>query len=248
MGKEINEAKLIGGKRKNGHKFNCTCHICENMKNKARRGGYEEEVEKAEEKMMGGSKKKNGHRRDCNCPICKNMKNSKKRGGYKSIRRTKKMRGGDDSYEENTDSSDDEETDDEETDDEEMDKEEIEESVSDFEGGKKKKKKGNGHKPGCQCPICKNMRKKKGGSVDEEIGNIEEGGIKATDDNQIISTSEIKASEEDYDVLDAAEKGQAGQNVVGGTRKRQRRHKRLISGKKSGGKRRTRRRKMRRYS
>jgi len=53
MGKDINAAKLIGGKRKNGHKLNCLCHICENMKNKARRGGYEEEIEKEEEKKNG---------------------------------------------------------------------------------------------------------------------------------------------------------------------------------------------------
>ena len=41
----INDVKLASGKQKNGHKSNCKCHICENMKNKARRGGYEEEVE-----------------------------------------------------------------------------------------------------------------------------------------------------------------------------------------------------------
>ncbi len=46
---DINEVKLGGAKRKNGHKANCTCHICENMKKKAQRGGYEEEVEKEEE-------------------------------------------------------------------------------------------------------------------------------------------------------------------------------------------------------
>jgi len=91
MGKDINESKLIGGKRKNGHKLDCTCHICENMKNKARRGGYEEEVEKEQEKKMGGSKKKNGHRKDCMCPICKNMQNLKKKGGSKKMRKKVKL-------------------------------------------------------------------------------------------------------------------------------------------------------------
>ena len=38
-GSNINEVKLIGGKRKNGHKMDCECHICQNMKNKAKRGG-----------------------------------------------------------------------------------------------------------------------------------------------------------------------------------------------------------------
>jgi hypothetical protein len=75
------EAQLGGARRKNGHKTNCTCHICENMKNKAKRGGYEEDIEKEQLKKMGGSKKKNGHKPDCGCPICKNMKSAKKRGG-----------------------------------------------------------------------------------------------------------------------------------------------------------------------
>ena len=43
MPKSVNSLKLGVAKRKNGHKSNCTCHICENMKNKAKKGGYEEE-------------------------------------------------------------------------------------------------------------------------------------------------------------------------------------------------------------
>ena len=66
---DIDEVKLMGGKRKNGHKMNCDCHICQNMENKAKRGGYQEE----EEYKMSGSKKKNGHRDNCKCPICKNI-------------------------------------------------------------------------------------------------------------------------------------------------------------------------------
>jgi hypothetical protein len=81
--------KLGGAKRKNGHKMNCDCHICENMKNKAKRGGYAKDVEKEELNQMGGSKKKNGHKPDCDCPICKNMINAKKsmksgKGGKKN--------------------------------------------------------------------------------------------------------------------------------------------------------------------
>lgn len=98
-------ANFAGGKRKNGHKHSCVCHICENMKNKARRGGYAEEIEKQKEKMMGGPKKKNGHRRDCQCPICKNMRNSKKYAISRSSRKTKKMRGGGDGDETNNNST-----------------------------------------------------------------------------------------------------------------------------------------------
>ena len=226
MGKDINESKLIGGKRKNGHKFNCICHICENMKNKARRGGYEAEVEKEQEKMMGGSKKKNGHRKDCKCPICKNMQNSKKRGGSKLTIKTKKMRGQDTEQVEKEDT--------EPHDLEEVDKESEEIESEDVDDDKLggKKKRGNGHKSNYQCPICKNMRKKKGGSLENEMGDIEEGGIKSTDSTNVIET---KATDKDYDALDAAEKGEAGLNVVGGTRKR-RGGKKCGSGKTRGGK------------
>jgi hypothetical protein len=186
--------KLGGARRKNGHKSNCTCHICENMKNKAKRGGYEEDVEKEKLKRMGGSKKKNGHKPDCGCPICKNMKNSKKKKG-----------GGDES------SSD---------------------SDSDIQSMQiaGKKKKSNGHKENCGCPICKNMRKthnKKGGEepdIENQLGDIEEGQVKAeplpSKTETRASAKETFASDSDYDALDAAEKGIAGPNVVGGTRKK----------------------------
>lgn len=75
------EAQLGGARRKNGHKTCCSCHICDNMKKKAKRGGYEEDAEKEMIKRMGGSNKKNGHKPNCGCPICKNMKNAKKTGG-----------------------------------------------------------------------------------------------------------------------------------------------------------------------
>ena len=179
-------AQLGGAKRKNGHKANCSCHICENMKNKAKRGGYQEDAEKAALKKMGGSKKKNGHKPNCGCPICKNMKNSKK---------------GKDEDSSSDDSSSDEE------------KEEKHKITH--------KKKGNGHKPDCGCPICKNMKKsKKGGDEPDEenqLGDIEEGNIKS---NPSLQSNETPASDGDYDALDAAEKGEAGPNVVGGTRKR----------------------------
>jgi len=222
MGKDINQHKLVGGKRKNGHKFNCTCHICENMKNKAKRGGYEEEVEKEKEKMMGGSKKKNGHRMDCNCPICKNMRNSKRNKGSKSGRKTKKMRGGDN--EEDMNEADMNEEDMNESDMNEPDMKVEEEAIPSMGG---KKKRGNGHKPGCQSPICKNMRKKKGGASEEPNMNV-------TDNITPADTNETKASDQEYDALDAAEKGEAGLNVVGGTRKRLMRRK--SGGKKWGGK------------
>jgi hypothetical protein len=247
MGTDINDSKLVDGKKKNGHKSNCSCHICENMKNKAKRGGYVEEIEKEKENMMGGSKKKNGHRKACKCPICKNMKNSKKRGGAK-YKRTKKRRGGD-NEEDSEDKELDEELDDEtendtDSSDEEEEGEEEEQNEEEDNMGGRRKKRSNGHKPN-----CKNMRKKKGGYPNDEqpdeenqIGDIEEAGVKATSGSylQSFSTpsgSESVASSSDYDALDNAEKGQAGENIIGGTRKR------LKGGKKWGGK----TRKARRY-
>ena len=84
---DVNQIKVIGGKKKNGHKRNCSCHICENMANKARRGGYAEDLEKTQE---GGSKKKNGHRRLCKCPICKNMANAKSGGTRRRMMKNRK--------------------------------------------------------------------------------------------------------------------------------------------------------------
>ena len=71
------------------------------------------------------------------------------------------------------------------------------------------------------------MRKKKGGNPDLENkkGDIEEGGIKAISNDETSETTnsnESPASSGDYDALDNAEKGEAGQNVVGGTRKKRR--------------------------
>lgn len=80
---DVDQENINIGKKKNGHKHDCGCHICENMKNKAKRGGYSEEIEKKREYINGEVNKKNGHRKNCKCPICKNMKNYKKskRGG-----------------------------------------------------------------------------------------------------------------------------------------------------------------------
>jgi hypothetical protein len=160
-------ASMMGGaKRKNGHKSTCSCHICENMKNKARRGGYRADAQKAALKKSGGSRKKNGHSPTCGCPICKNMKNAKK-----------SKRGGQDPYLDEPD------IENQMGDVEEGGikatpySQEYDSSIMDtssekmpagVSGGSRKRRgsrKSNGHKPDCGCPICKNMKKKsqKGG-------------------------------------------------------------------------------------
>ena len=78
-------------------------------------------------------------------------------------------------------------------------------------------KKSNGHKLHCKCPICKNMMKhkknKKGGADDDQSWDIEMGPKQE-------SSPSTPVQEGNYDAYDAAEKGEAGPNVVGGTRKR----------------------------
>ena len=178
-------AEMMGGaKRKNGHKSTCSCHICENMKNKARRGGYRADAQKAALKKSGGSRKKNGHSPTCGCPICKNMKNAKrsKRGGNDPDIENQKgdvEEGGIKAYSQADDSSI------MDTDDSSMKQTPISsmKQLPEYEpldaaekgqrgpglvGGSRKRRgsrKSNGHKPGCGCPICKNMKKKsqKGG-------------------------------------------------------------------------------------
>jgi hypothetical protein len=94
-------------------------------------------------KMMGG-KRKNGHKMDCGCPICGNMK--KKKGG---------------------DNPDNNDTENKEEPVGKVKTGSDEEATKLFNemkalptGGSKKTKRSNGHKPGCGCPICNNMKKK----------------------------------------------------------------------------------------
>lgn len=206
--------KLGVAKRKNGHKSNCSCHICENIMKKAKRGGYEEDAEKEMLKKMGGSKKKNGHKPNCDCPICKNMRNAKKKGGAFGNEKLENEEG---IPEEKP-----------------YDNEEEKNDLG-ITGGKKSrtsKKRGNGHKVICKCPICKNMKKKsrKGGEepdIENQMGDLEEGGIKAqkisstvkyADNEEKNEPKEVEASEDEYDL---AEKGEAGPGVkVGGKKNR----------------------------
>jgi hypothetical protein len=185
-------AQLGGAKQKNGHKAQCCCHICENIKNKAKRGGYEEDAAKAQLKRMGGPKKKNGHKPNCECPICKNMKNAKK-GGYTE---------GETEGEYN----------------------QIDKNDSNITGGKYGKKS-NGHKANCQCPICKNMRKKphKGGNTEPDFENQIENQIDNIKEGKEMGDNEMPASNQEYDELEAMEKEEVVPGIsLGGTRKRRR--------------------------
>ena len=103
-------------------------------------------------------------------------------------------------------------------------------------GGKKGKRKGkgNGHKPSCGCPICKNMKKKHGGDPVKPTAPFVdlEKGPDDFEDLEMGVGKEVSAADDEYIAvdmatnadLDEAEKGDAGVNIkVGGTRRRNRR-------------------------
>ena len=193
--KLISNSHIGGAKRKNGHKLDCKCHICDNIKNKAKRGGYEEDMKKNQLKRMGGSKKKNGHKPDCSCPICNNMKKHNKQKGASLY---------------NSEDSDDDSSSSSSSSDDEY-----------YSGGKKNKKRGNGHKKSCGYPICKNIRNKKGGE-EPDIENQkvdEQGGIKVDNNMLEVTQNEIPADTQEYDELDLADRGEIGK-ISGGTRKK----------------------------
>jgi len=176
----INADKVVGGKRKNGHKMNCGCHICKNMEAKAERNGYQEDIEREKERK-NGYQKKNGHKSNCRCPICKNMKNkntsnvtrkngkktnNNKSNGHKSncgcpiCKNMKKKKGGD--SDNNARDSDNNGRDSDNNGDG-IETEATDKDYYNFNinvGGTRKSRKCNNHKLNCKCPICKNMKKK----------------------------------------------------------------------------------------
>jgi len=190
----IDQEKLIGGRKKNGHSDHCDCHICQNMMKKAERGEYTKENKMKQFRKKGLIKKKNGHAPDCDCPICKNMMNKKKKGG------------------DSDDVSDSEDF---------LDKVET---FKNGKGGSKKKsnkKKSNGHKANCKCPICKNMKKtKKGGATNDEDSDSDNKIVTDMSDSDsdlsdIPSVSDKSDSDEETETTQEDESEQQG-----GTRKR----------------------------
>ena len=166
---EENEKKTsISKKKSNGHKLSCGCPICKNMKHSKLNHSKHADKDLSSDKM-GGLKKKNGHKLNCGCPICQNMKHAKKGGNDGIINdeetgNTIDTEQADDSnsirkYSKTTTAEDD--------DYDEIDN--IPENnpksgggtrCKNRRGGRKTKRRGNGHKKNCKCPICKNMKKK----------------------------------------------------------------------------------------
>jgi len=100
----------------------------------------------SKDNQMGGKKRSNGHKYSCKCPICVNMKHAK--------------RGGDIDADDKNDSN--------------NYIDDNRDNIGSQIAGNKKKS--NGHKKKCPCPICKNMKNKRGGdkSIDEVVVDEEE--------------------------------------------------------------------------
>jgi hypothetical protein len=180
----MNNAQGGGGiRKKNGHKDNCKCPICVNMKHAKGGAGYDVEQDDEESSsMQEGGKKSNGHKANCKCPICKNMKknsakNGAMKGGYSKnitlkggkksnghkadckcpICKNMKKRGGKGEGEESSSSD----MSDSSSSSDMNDMNDISfVSDSSDQGPMIGGKKSNGHKANCMCPICKNMKKR----------------------------------------------------------------------------------------
>ena len=91
-----NMLKTQGGgiRKKNGHKANCKCPICVNMKHAKGGAGYDFEDSDDTPSIQEGGKKSNGHKANCTCPICKNMKKSSAKNMKGGNTKTMTMKGG----------------------------------------------------------------------------------------------------------------------------------------------------------
>ena len=155
------EPATIGGKKSNGHKANCGCPICVNMKHQkaskknrrvttrhTRRGGDKEDEDKEGEDKEGENPNDVSYDGDDFNP---NPEDGD---------------GNDDNNLQNVNLFPDDDDNAVSGPDDVKPKQ-----PPPVDGGRKKRKgKGNGHKPTCKCPICKNMQKsrtKKGGDEPE---------------------------------------------------------------------------------
>jgi hypothetical protein len=211
----------------------------------------DEENEMNEDNAKEGGrkkKKKNGHKANCKCPICINMKHANKskytknkknkRGGTK-----RRRRGGGEDDEESAEASANADVSGSDASASARDAPvarapsnpnsttpngDSSENV-DTTGGRRRKKS-NGHKANCKCPICKNMKKSKRGGEDGDIenqkGDIEEGFVKG----EKIVDIETKAGDDDYEEIEQIQKMEEGEGPgpynpqayenVGGKRRR----------------------------
>jgi len=141
--KESVPDQMGGKRRKNGHKYSCACPICINIKH-AKRGGDNDilaqdkgnEITANVVSQLAGEKKKSNGHK-LKCS-CPICKNMTKKKRNIGVNKLE-------NYGNNND------------------------DISNISGGSRKKNTKSfkrNHKKNCPCPICKNMRKKRGGGED----------------------------------------------------------------------------------
>jgi len=106
-----------------------------------------------------------------------------------------------------------------------------------------RKKRGNGHKMNCGCPICKNMRKskKRGGADYMEDDMMEDNNMMAADNNMMAADDNMMGAEVADDMMEAEAEDEDLFNIDGGRRRRKhkkssrrtRRHKKSRKSRKS---------------
>ncbi len=170
----LSPANFIGGKKANGHKANCKCPICVNMKH--------QKASKKNRRVKRNLTMKGGVKRDRNGNIIgqanENPDNEDNQLPANNLQAQFDAVGNDAENNADVEPEDMDDAEDivvEEDNDMDVEGDNIVEEDDDInvpikkqrkEGGKKTRK-GNGHKSTCKCPICKNMKMKKGGAYDD---------------------------------------------------------------------------------
>jgi hypothetical protein len=163
-------------------------------------------LDKSNEKQMGGKKRRNGHKYSCKCPICVNMKHAK-RGGDNDDRNFNEYEADDKNDMNNMKN------------DNINDKEIVGSQIAG------NKKKSNGHKKMCTCPICKNMKNKsvKNLNIDKEdgLGSNISGGKKKSNGHKKICACPIckNMKKKSLKKLNIDKEDRLGSNIFGGKKK-----------------------------
>ena len=160
----LRPANFIGGKKANGHKANCKCPICVNMKH--------QNASKKNRRVKRSKRTRRGGRM---IPPSGTPTEVEAGDDYALIPPDNNNNAVqlDDSFE--VDNADIGVVRDANQNDDNNDNANVgnrlfgdDDDNDDSAQGGKKKRKGNGHKANCKCPICKNMKMKKGGAADDD--------------------------------------------------------------------------------
>jgi hypothetical protein len=193
MQQELRPANFVGGKKANGHKSTCKCPICVNMKH--------QKASKKNRRVTRNRTMKGGVKRDRNGKIIVQANNNDDDDDNEDNQlpannlqvqfdaAANNAENNADDEVENMDDAEDivvEEDNDMVVEGDDMDKSVKKQRK---EGGKKKRKS-NGHKANCKCPICKNMKMKRGGALDDDSDSSSDSSSDSDSDSDSSSDSD----------------------------------------------------------